>query len=390
MTAPTIPAPANAAAASEAAPVVPATPVPPVAPQIKRAADILSGSNEDLLTRFGLTEQVATAEPTETDEAPTAASTVAEVVAETAAEPPAETPKPDETVATPEKPKPERQLATQFKVLDASGAEQEIPDLKITFTANGKERSEPLDKVVRLAQSGFYNEEREQQVLQTRAQFSTLQTENQSLKSQVETVRAELLQMLADPTDARYQALKAEHAQHNTPEARAARAEQALLRERETYSTQRAAEQAQIFTSVLDQHFGALRTQYPEVSLEEMTGRFGMLTAPHQRNGRVPPEAFNTIATLVDNELTPWVQQRHEAKVQEKVQRERDAQEKIDREKAAATTARVQAKRTIARAIPGSAGTVTTPIRETPQAPKYKKADDILGDVGRIVATAPG
>jgi hypothetical protein len=74
-------------------------------------------------------------------------------------------PDPNATPAEPVK------LATDFNLLDAENQEVEYPtDLKIKFTANGKEIELPLDRTVRLAKMGFYNEEKEARFEQSSAQ----------------------------------------------------------------------------------------------------------------------------------------------------------------------------------------------------------------------------
>ena len=119
---------------------------------------------------------------------PTAESEIAGIIADVTApapateEAPETVPSPDEgpeTVAMPEGwvpvPKVEgRELATQFTLRDKDG-ELEVPDLIIEFNANGKTRREPLDKVVRMAQFGVYNEEREQTVQQTKREMAETQ-----------------------------------------------------------------------------------------------------------------------------------------------------------------------------------------------------------------------
>ena len=54
-------------------------------------------------------------------------------------------------------------LATEFTMLDADG-EIEIPNVTVKFKANGKMREERLDQVVKLAQVGVYNVEREERL----------------------------------------------------------------------------------------------------------------------------------------------------------------------------------------------------------------------------------
>lgn len=376
MTAPTAPVPV---ASQEQAPAA------PVAPVAKKASDILSGSSEQLMERFGLKQladegraEDAVAEPvaTESPETPDAPAEQPEKQAPDAdAAPVVETPK--------------REPIAKFQIFDKDG-EVEIPDVTIAFTANGKERKEPLDKVVRLAQQGFYNEEREQQVAETRKQATEIRGRNEQLEGYVTALRRDLQQLLNDPSDALYQQLKAEHARANTPEARLQRAERALVEERQRGQQTIASQQAAVFADTLSQHLTQLTEAHPEVSFEEILGRFNTIAAPLMQAGQVPVERFGDVAQLVDQELTPWVQHRHESRVEVTRKRDADANEKVEREKKARQSQSILHKRQIARAVPSTAGTITQPLTPKSEKPQYKRADDILKDVTRIVQTASG
>ena len=121
-------------------------PVSPAAPGFV-LDDLLSSLATEAAntTAFGDTDEVEATEPTTVvpDE---------ELPAEEAKEPEVapEAVLPEGTVLVP---KIDRPLVTEFAVKDKDG-DIEIPDVTITFMANGKERHEPLDQVVRLAQRG--------------------------------------------------------------------------------------------------------------------------------------------------------------------------------------------------------------------------------------------
>ncbi|MGJ0510192.1 MAG: hypothetical protein ACR652_24360 [Methylocystis sp.] len=313
--------------------------------------------------------------------------------AETPAEVPAETPPAEEVpVETPPAEAPAEVPAAEvkpkdYKAFDAAG-EIEVPDLTLTFTANGKEQKKSLDQVIALAQRGFYNEEREAQVTQTRAEAQRIQQENAALSEHVQNIQRDITAMLSDPQDALYLDLKAKYAQANTPEAQLQRTRQQL----ETLQTsqQEAAMMAQVnaFAAPLQEYLSGLPKQYPTVSNEEIIGRFTVLTAPLLQAGRVPPSKFQQVAQLVDNELTPWVQHTHDSRSAAKAQQQATTQEQIKRETQVATSRAVIAKRQLTRALPNTAGTSPTPLRDTPKAPKYEKAGDILNDIGRLVQQA--
>jgi hypothetical protein len=82
-----------------------------------------------------------------------------------------------ETVTEPVK------LATDFTLLDNENQEVEYPaELKVKFTANGKEVELPLDRTIRLAKMGFYNEEKE---LASKRSSSATSSSSRSLASSI-------------------------------------------------------------------------------------------------------------------------------------------------------------------------------------------------------------
>lgn len=358
----------------------------PSAPATPTAASLVNPSSDaQFMKNFGLEgmmpkEEAALPEPGTPDVEPVVEETpLAEIEVEKVPEKVAEPEKPAETT---EKPK----LATEFTVADAQG-EIEVPDLTIKYKANGKDVERPLDKVVRLAQMGEYNERREQEVVQTRTDNHRIAQENQALQQYVDSIQKDLTALFNDQKDELYLSLKAQYAQHNTPEAQLARTQQQLRSIEQQQQDQALQQQVRAFAEPLQNHLVSLSTQHPEVPVEEIIGRFSMLTAPYLQAGRVPPSAFSQVAQIVDRELTPWVQHTHETRSAAKSQQDQITQERIKRETQAATAKTVLAKRQLARAIPGTAGTTATKLREQPQAPKYKQAGDILNDLPRIIAT---
>lgn len=385
------------APAAQSAPV--AAPAP-AAPAIKTAGDMLKLPQDQFMKELGLSELMAAQSDAPEELPPIKGEPQTETPAEIAPaeEPPAEPAEqtPAETPAAPAEPTaqaaPAKPLAMPFQVFDEQG-ELEIPNLEIALKANGKEIRKPLDQIVQLASRGFYNEEREQQVKAarevTQVVVPKLQTENQQLRNYLAAVRQDMSAMFADPNNALYTQLKAQYAAANTPEARAERAEQALNQyQGQTQAQQEAAWVQQHFAAPLEAHLTQITQAHPEVPFEEVVGRFTTLTAPYYVNGRVPRESFPIIAQLVDNELVPWVQHTHESRLQAKNAQAQIQQKKVEAETKVAKTQTILAKRQLARALPGKTGTTQTPLRETPQAPKYKKASDILADVGRIVQTS--
>jgi len=114
-------------------------------------------------------------------------------------------------------------LATEFTLKDAEG-EVEVPDLIVEYKANGKVRQDRLDKVVKLAQFGVYNEEREQKMQQAERDALSLKSEREELSQLIEEREAQLERLLTD--EDYFLAVRDAFSQENSPERRAQRAEQ--------------------------------------------------------------------------------------------------------------------------------------------------------------------
>ena len=281
--------------------------------------------------QFASAEEVAALESDETA-AELAASHGAKDGTPAPAAAPAAAAKEGEQPAEPAKEgEPAKEPLAKFRILQGD-AEVDVPaDVKIAFTAAGKERTESLDKVVKLAQVGFYNEEREQQIKQGKAELQTYQTQLEAVAEQYRQIAGaaraldEYYGKLFEDEDL-YYAAREEFLKANTPEARLERlaAENALFREgkhpsqlqqqeasQHTETHQRATQ----FVATLAARVGAIATQFPKVSQAEIHGQFGFLTAPlvAAAGGRIStPEQFAAVQQLVENELIPWAQHRHE------------------------------------------------------------------------------
>jgi hypothetical protein len=104
-------------------------------------------------------------------------------------------------------------------LLDTENQEVEYPtDLKIKFTANGKEVELPLDRTVRLAKMGFYNEEKEARFEQIETRNKQLEPFARELHEEAQTLQHALDRILAG--DDEFLAKAREHYKNETsPEA---------------------------------------------------------------------------------------------------------------------------------------------------------------------------
>lgn len=281
----------------------------------------------------------------------------------------------DEEEAEPE-PTPERaKPIVEYKAFDKDG-EIEIPeDVTFTYEANGKTRENvPADRLVRLAQMGEYNVEREQRVTQAQ---QVVQEKDQLIAQrdqQIAQYDAWFEQVLADPAF-RQRALENYEEQH-TPEARLARAEEAL-RERDT--RERAQSEAQQDAAFVETHLTPRVTQLleqnPSVPFEEVYGQFNILIAPYMVRGIVPRQHLPTVKQIIDTDLAHWVRQKAE-------QRELDKQRVTNRE-AAARTEVTLAKRRLVRATKPAAPAAPAPAKST----EFESAEDWFNKTLPVPAT---
>lgn len=362
------------------------TQVTPQAP--KSAGEQLRQDDVAFMQTFGMGEMLKQPE-TPAPEAPKIEAETPKVETPKAEAPKVETPAPEtkEPEAPAEEPAPEtpkRELVTEFKAFDTQGEldAHSVADVEVEFEANGKVRREPIDKVVRLAKMGFYNEEREQQVVQTRQENAQLKTEYERSLGYVKQIATDLESMYADESDALYVQARDAWRQKNTPEAQLQRERD---RNNQLMSQQREREEAQqvtAFSGQLASSISGLQSQYSEVTTDEVLGRLNRMSLHLYRNGRVPPEHFAAYEQVVKDELTPWVQQLHDSRSEGKAAQQREA---TKREKVARTEAHL-AKRQLTRAIPGANSTPSSVGASEPQKPlTFQKASDILDHLPEIV-----
>lgn len=277
--------------------------------------------------------------------------------------------------------KDEKPLLTTFAMKQGK-TEVDIPrDVAFDFKANGKEYKDvPLDKVVLLAQMGFYNEAREQEVGLAKKYVSETQQENKQLRDLTDNLKKEFDDLLKD--DEYYETAKAEYRRRNSPEERARRAEESVRQQRGITEAQARTTQAQgyIQSNILPAVGQILQTFQSSVSEDEVMGRFNRLITPYLVNGIVPIEHLPTVKHLVDVDLAQWAKA-VSLEREGTVKKQADKAEKIVKAEKTKTTL---AKRELARAVKPQGGTARTKEANKPK--QYKSAtewsesaiDDIL------------
>lgn len=288
------------------------------------------------------------------------------------AKPAAEVEAADEDEADDEEAPAARKPVTEFMVEDADGDLVDVEGVEITFVANHETHTLPLDKVVRLAQMGKYNEDLQQEVKATRLSVAEMQQEMESLR-QLADQRRDLARRLLEDDDYLL-AQRERYAEMNSPEARATRAEQrlaAIAAERETANFKQEIEA--FVDQALYPAFDALHKQFPTVSFDELWGRFNLATMNISRNGIIPPQHWNDAMQVVERDLGPFAAQLHD---------QRSALEGKARSAESTAVRKAQeeatrAKRMVAKAIrPSGQGSAAAPKRKA-----IVSADDAVDDI---------
>ena len=205
-------------------------------------------------------------------------------------------------------------LATEFALYDADG-EVEVPNLMVEYKANGKMRSDRLDQVVKLAQWGVYNKDREEKVQQVEQVAQQVYQEREELAALLSEREEQIEKLLMD--DDFLLAVRDAYGEQNSPESRAARAEQEVQDIRVQNQMSAIAEKGQVFYEnevmpALNMIAGAL----PSVSVDELAEKFQMAMYAHVErapNGEayVPASRYDAIRQYILDDLAVWAQGQH-------------------------------------------------------------------------------
>ena len=257
--------------------------------------------------------------------------------------------------------------------------EVEIPaDLKIKFKADGEEREVDLNSLVRQAQMGFYNEARANEIKEFREALPEIEQTIDSLHEENRILREGWARVLSGDEDYFAQEQEA-FLRAQSPEARAERAEYELQQERQRQAGSQVTQQASQFVRSLVPEFESLQKDVPEVTWEEVVGKFNILTAPLMVRGQIPPTKFREVERIIKSELRPWAESQHERRV--------SAKKAVTATTAKATATAAAAKKVAARAVLPQG---THPSSSPPKPPKkYETAGDIFNDLSDIVPKPP-
>jgi hypothetical protein len=199
-------------------------------------------------------------------------------------------------------------LATEFTLRDAEG-EVEVPDLMVEYKANGKVRTDRLDQVVKLAQWGVYNQEREQKVQQ-------VQQEREELATLLSEREAQIEKLLLD--DDFLLAVRDAYGEQNSPEQRAARAEQEVQDLRVQHQMAAIAEKGETFyKNEVMPALSMIAKALPSIPAEELDEKFQMAMYAHVErapNGEayIPASRYDAVRQYILDDLAVWAQAQHE------------------------------------------------------------------------------
>lgn len=266
--------------------------------------------------------------------------------------------------ATPETPavhdyQPVKTQVAEFGVKVSDGTPvTEFPEMLFSFKAGGKQYTDvPLDKVVRFAQSGVYNQQREADFTQFRQERETMGRQVRELQQTVEQWAQFYERTLVD--DEFRNAARAQYAQENSPEAQLRRREYEIQQERQQMDQQRVYDQAAGYINTrIGPTVEAIQTANPHVTPQEVLGQFSMLTSPMLVNGVLPPDRLYDVMAIVEHELRPWAEQVHGSREAQHAQ----SAEKERRKVTKAQIEEMKAKRALARAT-SPAGAASVPGR---------------------------
>ena len=252
-------------------------------------------------------------------------------------------------------------LATEFTLRDVEG-EVEVPDLMVEYKANGKMRQDRLDQVVKLAQWGVYNQEREQKVQQIEQAAQQVYQEREQLAALLSEREEQIEKLLLD--DDFLFAVRDAYGEQNSPESRAARAEQQVQDIRVQHQMSAIAEKGEVFYE--KEVMPALKMiveALPSISIAELESKFEMALYAHVErapNGGtyVPASRYDAIRQYILDDLAVWAQGQHSRRLYSTTSAPKQETQKALEERDKARVEAQKAKRAVGqKTLPvGSAG----------------------------------
>jgi hypothetical protein len=268
-------------------------------------------------------------------------------------------------------------LATDFVLKDAAGEEIEYPaDLKIAFKADGKDVELPLDKTIRLAKMGLYNEEKEQRYAQIEERNGALEPYARDLFTENQQMEQYVTRLLSD--EEFFVTAKELFAKENTPEAENERLRARIAAIEGKPEQERAsAHITQAAASVAPVIEGLIAATKDVVQEAEVWSNLARLTAPYRNKaGEIPADRLGDVAAIVKGALTLTIESLADTRrLAVKQKTETDAELKKSKGKVLELKRRV----TRAAAPTGQRANVTTQTSQRPTKAN-PRAEDTIDD----------
>lgn len=331
----------------------------PPATQARDESGKFSGEKEPLIEVIGKTEGDIPAE------------------GEGGVETPAETPSPEGEVKAEEPPvEPTRALVTAFKVFDPTGKEQglgTLADMVVEYKADGEVRRDTLDKVVRMAQTGKYNERLHADLDTMREELPLARNAYDELLHSYQKLDQKFTSVIEN--DDLLLKERERYIQDNSPEAVLARRQAELNRREAELNNGRASMAMQGFIQQdIEPAIASYLEKYPNVSEDEVLARFHRGVQQFARRGVVPPENLPKVRDFVVRELGEFAAHLHDKRETDKAAASVNTQREVLRAKEEAAAA----KRTLARAQLPSSGPAR---RDGSAARPIVNVDDAVNDI---------
>jgi hypothetical protein len=205
-------------------------------------------------------------------------------------------------------------LATDFVLKDAEG-EVEIPALIVEYKANGKVRQDRLDQVVKLAQFGVYNQEREVRVKETEELIESVGGERDALFAQLEQLEAQFERVLRD--EEYLDSVREAFERETSPERRAERAEHRAQQAQVAAELAPIVQQGQMFYErEIVPALELISQSLPTVTAEELSARMAYAMQLHVErapNGAsyIPASQYDAVRQYIVDDLAFWAQTQH-------------------------------------------------------------------------------
>ena len=202
-------------------------------------------------------------------------------------------------------------LATEFALYDEDG-EVEVPSLMVEYKANGKVRKDRLDQVVKLAQWGVYNEERDRKAQVVEQEYQQSLSALQQMEAAIVERESQMERLLHD--DEFLEAVREAYLNENSPEKRVQRAEQETQNLRVQHQMQDITRNGeQFYAQEILPAVQMITDALPNISVEDIESRLTMVMQAHAEigpNGQpyVPPSRYDAIRQYIVEDLAVWAQ----------------------------------------------------------------------------------